>query len=292
MTALEVEYDAGLVEAAVLATVASRRVERTFRRERDPLYEAADAEAREAAFRTLHAHWFLRLGLDGPFHRALDELPDIARRCERCLVMRATGGSDEAADLRGVPSTPPTVLILVRPDTVGVPERLLAFLRHELLHVADMLDPRFAYALDFPGDEAAPYGWLLRERYRALWDAFVDGRLARRGHAPASVHAERLREFEQAFPALGDRAQGEFERFFGAAELTHAELVAFARSGSVSRIACPLCCLPTRVFETTAERLPRAVIEAIVADFPAWTPAAGLCSRCAELYGSRPHLAS
>ena len=237
---LDIAYDPGLVEAAVLAGVAARGVERSFRHERDTLYEVADAETREDAFRSLHARWFLRLGLDAPFRQALDELPEVGRRCARCLVARATRASDEAADLRVLPSGLPTILVLIRPETVVAPESLLGFLRRELLHVADMLDPRFGYAPDSLGGGGLPHDTLLRSRYRTLWDTFVDGRLVRRGHALDSVRADRLREFRRVFPALGNRADVEFERFFGTDGLSHADLAAFVRgNGTAAKPGSP-----------------------------------------------------
>ena len=284
---IEIAYDPGLVEAAVLAGVAARGVERSFRHERDALYEVADAETREDAFRSLHARWLLRLGLDAPFRQALDELPEIGRRCARCLVARATRASDEAADLRMLPAGPPTILVLIRPETFVAPECLLGFLRRELLHVADMLDPRFGYVPDSLGGGGLPHGTLLQSRYRTLWDTFVDGRLVRRGHAPDSVRADRLRKFRRVFPAVGDRVDVEFERFFGTDGLRHADLVAFVRCDGAAGACCPLCQLPAGAFETAPERLPRDLIAAISADFPAWAPTTGLCRRCAELYSVR-----
>ncbi|MBI4635768.1 MAG: hypothetical protein HY727_05410 [Candidatus Rokubacteria bacterium] len=284
-----IEYEPRLVEAAVLASVTGRAEERPFLSERERLFEIADAEAREAAFRDLHARWFERLRLDRPFTVALEELPEIAARCERCLVTRGTTAGDQSADLRVAPGRPPVVLVRVLPETVAASERLLRFLRGELLHVADMLDPRFAYARSLPRAGAGgPEDRLLAERYRALWDAFVDGRLMRLGRAPASVRAENLADFARTFPGLGDRTETEFDQFFGARARTHAELLAFAEGAGASSLRCPLCGFPTRTFEPAPDLLPPAVLAAITDDFPLWSPGAGLCRRCAELYRCRP----
>lgn len=228
----DVEYEARLVEAAVLAALSSGADGRSFRAERDPLYEIPDAEAREAAFKTFHARWFVRLHLDRPFRETLAERPEIAARCGRCLVARAAAARDESADLLVAPDRHPTVLIQVTPETVAAPARLRPLLRHHLLHVGDMLDPGFGYE---PRLGAPPRGdgqdHLLRDRYRVLWDTWVDGRLRRLGHAPPSVRAERLRDFARAFPELEGETPAAFERFFGAPECTHAELLRFAQEG-------------------------------------------------------------
>lgn len=281
-----VEYEPRLVEAAVLAAVRGRCEERSFLRERERVYELADAEAREAGFAGLHARWFARLALDAPFGLALAERPEVTAGCGRCLVVSAMAERDEAADLRVAPDALPTLLVLVRAETVSRPPRLLDFLRHELLHVADMLDARFGYEPRALGDEGSARLRLARDRYRAVWDAWVDGRLARLGRASSGVRAERLRDFARAFPTLGEATEPAFERFFGAERLRHADLAAFAIGAGAGR-SCPLCGLPTPRLEPAPERLPGGVLAAIVHDFPVWAPADGLCGRCAEIYVSR-----
>ncbi len=44
--------------------------------------------------------------------------------------------------------------------------------------------------------------------------------------------------------------------------------------------------LPARDFEPAPAALPDCILAAIERDFPAWQPADGLCTRCAELYAS------
>jgi hypothetical protein len=224
-----IDYEPALVEAAVLAGVGAGRD--AFHRERDPLYAIADGEAREAAFVELHARWFQRLGLDRWLPDALAERPQIAALCGRWVVMRARAPGGEAADLLVAPPRPPTVLVRCTPERLAAPAAALAFLRHELLHVADMLDRDFGYEPRLPYEGGRRPAGRLAERYRVLWDAYVDGRLVAGARAPASVRAERLYQFRAAFPELGDRAEAAFRRFFDARRRTHAELVAFATSG-------------------------------------------------------------
>jgi hypothetical protein len=226
---LSLECDPALIEAAVLAAVRGRAEARAFHDERDPVYGLAETEAREAAFTALHARWFERLGLDRPLHQALGEEPGVAAACARGIVARARGSRGEGADLLVAPPAPPTVLVRIAPETLAAPERALALLRHELLHVADMLDPDFAYEPRLPAHHGGSVHEAGRaERYHVLWDAWVDGRLVRRGRASAALRAERLRDFRTAFPGLADDGEGAFEQFFGARRCTHAELARFA----------------------------------------------------------------
>ncbi len=292
---LEPEFDPRLVEAAVLAAVTGTAGEREFHAERDGLYQIAEPEPREAAFAALHARWFERLALDRPFRETLAERPEIATRCGRWLVTRARAARDEAADLLVAPPAPPTLLVRVTPETVAVGARFSLLLRRELLHVADMLDPRFGYAPSLPeGVAGGPREGVVRGNYRVLWDAYVDGRLARAGLIPATARAGRLGEFNRRFSHLGEGTEAAFERVFDAHELTHAELLAFAAGGpdGAPLPRCRLCDLPTRHFERAPEALPRDVLGAIMRDFPAWRPADGLCGRCAELYTSRVAMCS
>ncbi len=299
-----IEYEPRLVEEALLLALQGAGEGRAFRRERDRLYEVADPEARDAGFCAFHAAWFERLGLGSRIALALEECPSIAASTSRCLIAHASSGRDEGAELFVSAESGAdgalrrAVVIRLRPETLVLPDRLRLLLRHELFHIADMLDPRFGYTPRLPLTDAGPsHERILRERYRVLWDAYIDGRLSRLGWVPAEIRADRLSDFARAFPMLGERTEEVFDHFFGAASLSHGELLAFAvdpenvlgRSSGRRRPggSCPLCRFPTHVFEPEPDRLSEAVRGQIRSDFPEWDPAAGLCLQCADLYRSR-----
>jgi hypothetical protein len=296
---LPVELQRALVEEVVLRAVAGSPHERAFRRARDPLYELHEGAAREDAFWRLHADWFSRLDLGRPIHIALAELPILRQACRRCVVTGAPTRRDEGADLLvadAVGGRERTVLIRVQPSSFADPDALLALLRAELLHVADMVDPAFGYQPALPDTDGGPTAArLLQDRYRALWNATVVGRLERRGAADRDRIARARREFSRAFPMLGGDAQASFERFRCADRPTHAALVAFALaprddSGAETLVRggrCPLCRFPTHAPEPEPERLPADVVAHVTAHFPAWSPAHGLCRQCADLYRAR-----
>jgi len=287
---LEPEWHPQLVEAAVLAAMDAGTTEFTFHAERDALYEIADPERREAAFAAAHARWFERLALDRPLRETLAGRPEIVTSCARCLVTRARGGRDEGGDLLVSPSSRPNLSVRLLPETVAAPDRLRLLLRRELLHVADMLDPRFGYEPALPECVAgSARERAVRDTYRILWDVYVDGRLVRAGLVPAAARVDRVRDFARAFSHLGDGLEAAFSRVFDTSELTHADLLGLA-TGDVAgapRARCRLCDMPTRALEPAPDRLPRAVLAAIADDFPGWRPRDGLCGRCAELYASR-----
>ncbi len=299
-SSLPVHFDPALVEEAVLRAMAGHAEERAFRRARDRLYVLPEGETRERAFAELHAQWFARLGLGEPVYAALGEFPLLADACVQCVVARALTRCDEGADLlvddRAGETARRTAVIRLCATAFEAPQALLATLRAELQHVADMVDPAFGYDPELPQVDGGPSSaQLLRDRYRALWNASVAGRLMRRGLLTDELVAEARRAFAAAFPMLGGEGEEAFERFFRLDRPTHAALLAFAIAprphGEAASLIeggrCPLCRFPTYVPEPEPERLPADIVERIAADFPTWQPRRGLCRQCADLYRAR-----
>jgi hypothetical protein len=293
----DIEFHPRLVEESVWAAMRDHCGREEFHRQREALYELADAEARERAFTELNASWFRRLGLGGPFRQALIEQRDVSGRVGRILAEPASVPGREGADLFVAGRDERTVVISIRPESVLHPERLLDFLRSELLHVADMLDPSFGYSPRLPSHPGGPaHDRLLRERYRMLWECSVDARLLERGLLPRTSRERRLGDFARVFACLGERTGECFERVLAASRPSHAELVTLAshpqrafglgEDASTGPGRCPLCSSPTWRFEPEPDRLPRAILAEIRADFPTWSAKRGLCLQCADLYRS------
>jgi hypothetical protein len=98
----------------------------------------------------LNLRWFVRLGLHHPVEEAIEERAELAGRVVQVRVL----------------------------------------LRHELMHVADMLDPAFGYERSLPTSDDGPSADnIVRDRYRVLWDVTIDGRLARAGLAHPDARA-------------------------------------------------------------------------------------------------------
>jgi hypothetical protein len=230
-------YAPELVEEAVL--LAERRMsiadQRTFRGERDPLYEVREADRRDEAFRRLHERWFERLGFRRVVDESVGERPEIACRLSEGRVLPALTRHEQGADLidRVVPGQQdprPLLAIRLRPSLLLDAASLQALLRHELLHIDDMLNPVFGYERSLPPSDLGPLGDnVVRMRYRVVWDVTVDGRLMRAGVASEGARSARWREFGAAFPMLGERGWQAFERWFDGEPPTHAALAEFAR---------------------------------------------------------------
>jgi hypothetical protein len=299
---IRLTYDPELVEEAVLLAepMMTRADARAFRRDRDRIYDVADTEERDRRFRAVHARWFLRVGLQQPLERAMKERPELADRLAEGRVVRAMARREEGADLLdgglGESTTQPMLVVRLRPSTFAAADTLLDLLRHELLHVSDMLDPTFGYQRPLPRSADSPsHDNLLRDRYRVLWDVTIDGRLARAGLlSDDHVRAVRKQQFIAAFRMLGDRCQQLFEEWFDRRRPSHASLVAFAqmadrehKGGDNMSGRCPLCRFPVGGLDARPERLSSAARVAISAEHPAWTIEQGLCSQCLDLYEAR-----
>ena len=298
---IRLTYDPELVEEAVLLAEANtaRADARAFRRDRDRIYDVPDADQREARFRSLHLLWFVRLGLHRIIEEAMSERPEIADRLADGRVVRAMTHREEGADLidrgAGDSNTRPMLVLRVRPATFLEPDALRNLLRHELMHISDMLEPAFGYQRTLPpSDDGPSHDNILRDRYRVLWDVTIDGRLARAGRLSEHVRAARRQEFTAAFPMLGDRCHEVFDEWFDRMQPGHAALVAFALTQDADRTAadniagrCPLCRFPVAALDPRPERLSAAARTAICADHATWSVEQGLCSQCLDLYEAR-----
>lgn len=300
MSNFRVDYETRLVEEAVLRVMPGRPEEGAFRQARDHLYELGDPDERDQAFCTFHGQWFQRLGLCQPLEETLAERPILSQETQRCAVIRARSKKEEGAELfvSPDPAAGRSIGLQLRPESLLEPVQLLGLLRHEFLHIADMLTPEFGYEPELHVPEEGMARRLVQDRYRVLWDTTIDGRLVREGHAPERVRLRRLQDFARAFPMLGPELEHHFARYFDQANHRHAQLVCCARDpvqalgleDAVDR-HCPLCTFPSYNFEPDPEDLPPVLVRQIQAHFPAWHPAHGICRQCADLYRSRKEYA-
>jgi hypothetical protein len=299
-----IHYDARLIEEAVFHAQRDFYISEELGKLRNRIYEIPDADAREDRFNELHRSWFARLGLGKAVEQALQEQTSVLALVNDCFIVYATQAKQEGAELfvaadKSVDGhARRTLRILLRPESLFNAKSLLTFLRHEIFHIADMLDPAFGYEPTLPKAEGGPtHDTLITNRYRVLWDTTINGRMARRGWLAPPVRQQPLNEFLHAFPMLAEQAEALFNRFYDAEQPKHAELAAFAldpRAASgilIPRSApathCPLCKFPTHSYEPAPKDLGDEILTAIREDFPNWQPELGVCSQCAELYRGR-----
>lgn len=295
---MEIRCDPALVEETVFlemrrrATAGDRRLAEAFLSQRSRLYSAAGAaEAREAQFRQLAERYFHELGLSALVTTRFDEFPLMTAQVQMARVQRVWSRKEERVELY---MRPPTLLLGLQAARYLHREELVAFLRHELMHISDMLDPSFAYephpAL---GGECDTEQDLIRERFRLLWNVWVAGRM-RRNAWPLPDAERNRREFDRAFASWQPhRREAVCQDLGSRTRCTQRELLELAQDERLTRmlgaggVRCPLCHFPTRDGVRTWDGEWALVAQAIHVDSPDWTPAHGACVQCAELYRAR-----
>lgn len=296
---MQLRYDETLVEAAVFLCASGRRHNvpalqvRRFLAERDRLYAILDPDARDEAFFKLHLEWFREWGLERPFSGGLAEMPLLRDQLALLAIRRAQSAKEEGAELyvneRGQRTGILALTARRLVDDSGFP----GYLRHELMHLQDMVDPAFGYSpeLCLPGLNRAQET-VARERYRLLWDISIDGRLERAGHAAPERkhrHADAFARAYSFWPAQQQEAV--FDALWSGTACGHAAMLEFIADPRGLRgshqpgpgVACPLCGFPTFDWGTP-DALSAQVLTRVTSEFPDWTEDQGLCGRCLETY--------
>jgi len=266
------EFEPSFVEEAVFWTVRSleaagdRSIASAYHTERNSIYEGARSEE---AFQELAASFFVTLGLRALFEELLAEFTRLDLNT-MVLIRRAFGKKEEGSELYWEGDLKTVFLSL---QTKRVLERpfLHAFVRHELLRISDMLDPGFEYSPKTPlgGDSPAEEN-LIRDRFRFLWDLYIDRRLVQ--NLPAS----------KAFQEIGKRRHW-----------TQGQLLELAKNGRASEMSaqggfeCPLCRFHSYEQISDGQGREAAVFRKIERDHPGWERSRGICRQCFELYRSR-----
>ncbi|MDA0999017.1 MAG: hypothetical protein O2807_00685 [bacterium] len=304
---MRISFSDALCEEAVESEIAEQsrkgdfRIAQSIRKEMDRVYEDVSSRKRASAFSALYQKYFQLLGFPDRLERIFAEMDGIERLPGECLVVRVVNESEEGAQLSEDGSR---VGIRLRTDTLRNFERCAYLLRHELVHIFDILDPEFECDPNQLLSEVSPSeDALFRDRYRTLWDLSVDGRLERKGWLPESVRERRFSEFRALYPNIGDDAAEKvigalwsdprvrdtaFRRMVqGAASLCAAFGVSddspFA-ADSLRRLSpgslCPLCQFPTFDWAESSDALSGMV----KAEYPGWNSTQGICTQCANRY--------
>ena len=298
------EMQPALIEDAVLRAISAHPQEQEFRKQRDRIYSENDDDKREQSFQRLHERWFEILGLGKPLHQVFEQWPLLKVSTRRCLLMKAQSRGEAGAELYIDPAAQGTterdnrtVIIQLTAEMLCSPQSLLRFLRHEMLHIVDMLDPSFGYEPTLPRSGLGPaYDHLLQQRYAVLWDITIDGRLHKNGWLPESVRDRHFAMFKRTFQGRDADWERVFSHFFDMEGHTHQELMSFAREpderlgGATPRMSgagrCSLCHFPSYQLIDSA-RYPTEMMIAIQKDYPTWRPTDPICQQCLDLYAAR-----
>lgn len=296
---MRLHYDEDLIESAVFVCASGRGPNipsmqlARFHRQREKLYAILDPERRKAAFLEFHWEWFQEWNLQKTLTIALEEFAGLSGHLNSLAFRKARASNEEGAELYVNPERRRTAVLALRAERFARPEELTAFLRHEFMHLNDMVDAVFGYSpnLDLAEPNAAEQR-LARERYRLLWDITIDGRLTRGSRATLGGRDDYRSAFDRAFGFWPEPKRAEvFASLWEGDQPRHQELVALAAharelQGSHDLLPgapCPLCDFPTFDW-VVANNISPDVATAVAAEFPHWTPHQGLCHRCHEVY--------
>jgi hypothetical protein len=303
-------YDQRLVETVVfreaqrLEAAGDHAKAQRYHQRVDVAY-ARDVSEREQAFFDAHWQLFREYACDLPLTEVAQEFPYVQAQVERGVVTATMSARDELADLFVDDHGERIVLMRLRADRYTDIEALRAFVRHELAHIDDMLDPAFAYDKNCIDDlEHSIAARVTRDRYRLLWAISIDSRSTRAGHVSLYTRAQRFAEFCVLFRFIQEQdALVQFSQLWDEPRPTHAAFMALAREprttmqqgvtgpgASVLHLGqpCPLCQFPSHAW-AEVDALPEEILQMVRAEFPTWTPAQGLCDRCAEVYTVQQH---
>jgi len=309
---LEIVYDQQLVDDIVYKGLAKQEASgdlalyKEYHEKRDAIYEMEE-ESRPRKFRELDSDFFNRLGCDVYIKEIFDEYPDIKEKIESVHVRRATTRQNEGSN---VVDEGRKVIIRLYPEIFieGINE-IRRVIRHELMHVSDMMNSKFEYDVNEEFSPSPMEERIMRDRYRLFWDISVDGRLVNKGLETTATREERKREFDSFFSKIPeDSREVIFTKMWEAEEpMTHNMMVELSKDtnkvlalaagsrsvdelveetkelGPLPGTTCPLCGFPSFDWVEEAAK-DEETAKVISEDFPDWKPQDGVCSRCAEYY--------
>lgn len=288
-TIMKIHYDTELIEWTYLEAHVRNDPKR------DQLYSIEDPQQRDEAFTRHHTEWFHQQGYETTIRMAFGEYPLICDNCRETVIRRVRHPSDQFAELFRNHEGWNRIGVGLR-ESLVISDRLEDFFLHELCHINDMLDPDFGYPSEIPRDPSAT-GEIRRERYRLLWDLFIDGRLARK-YPAKSVFGNNFqchsKLFSATFSFLPGVEKDHWLALLAAGDaITHGQLWSLAsdprhvRDANQARLpgaACPLCGFTT--FAWADDVGVHQASSGIQMDYLDWSEAQGCCQRCAEVYSA------
>ena len=309
---LEIVYDQQLVDDIVYKGLAKQEASgdlalyKEYHEKRDAIYEMEE-ESRPRKFRELDSDFFNRLGCDVYIKEIFDEYPDIKEKIESVHVRRATTRQNEGSN---VVDEGRKVIIRLYPEIFieGINE-IRRVIRHELMHVSDMMNSKFEYDVNEEFSPSPMEERIMRDRYRLFWDISVDGRLVNKGLETTATREERKREFDSFFSKIPEGSRDlVFTKMWEAEEpMAHDRMVELSKDtnkvlalaagdrsseeliedtkelGPLPGTTCTLCGFPSFDWVEEAAK-DEETAKVINEDFPDWKPQDGVCSRCAEYY--------
>lgn len=300
------EYSPTLIEEVVMRFISGNEEEVAFRKERDKLYAIKDGEQREAAFQDFHLSWYAKLKLDAPLIRSLNSYPLIISNVDRIVIIQAPAKKKEGAELfrkndksADFDKKNTSILLTLTPERFCDQDKMVGYLRHELQHIEDMLNPNFGYKLNSSNPKiSALISSLFLQRYSVLWDLTVDGRLSNREWETSLPRERHFEIFQQTFQLPPEDSTKLFNYFFDNPDPKHEEVEDFAAdplgwiqdredAKDARKGNCALCTFSSTDLSILPKSFPKEILEVIQEENPDWKLTDPICGQCIDIYESR-----
>ncbi|MCF6149888.1 MAG: hypothetical protein E3K37_14640 [Candidatus Kuenenia sp.] len=313
---MNIEFDPGLIGEVLFKEMQTReeqgdtQLTEEYHSLVDPVYENFSIEDRPKQFRKIEWDFFKKLGFVALIENALNEFPEFEDSVAGMVVVKAKSTHDEGSNLiKGLDDEEAKRKIKVKLllERFHDQSYLQKFMRHELMHISDMLNDRFGYRDEVLAGNPMEQS-IITERYSTFWDIFVDSRLIRDGKETIGSRDSRYEEFAALYMGFPEETNREiFDKLWDDENHTHGSMLELAKDvNKVIEIAkdnlpedmrrkkkvllpgsvCPLCQFRTYSWVDNLEKDPE-IVQVIKSDFPDWSPEDGACDRCVEMYKSR-----
>lgn len=299
-----IRFEPYFIEEAVflrikqLESLGQKEQVHAFHRQRTHIYDSVGKDDQKQAFQNLNEAFFRDLGLNEGFCGYFQEFPLLQTSDIHVYVKSTYQKRQERSELF-VDGSARTLILSLRVLQALDPEMLAPFLRHELMHISDMVDPDFQYDSNPTlGGTGQVEEELIRDRFRVLWNLYVSARLVGRGQTPFIPFNNLKGEFEKTFSHIDENEKAAVvKNFIGQKKWTQGELLQLARNERIHKplgeggLRCPLCHFTSYEDKRVWTREHQPIVVEIHRDFPEWRPVEGLCSQCFDLYSSRVEMA-
>jgi hypothetical protein len=306
---MRVEYDPRLLEETSFQAMRQARGNGAefsdFRRRSEAAYELKDPQQREHAFQALHRNIFLHFGFDKQLDEVIRYFPNL-QKIDRLVMLLVERRKDEEAELFSREKCQWSVVFRIRAETILQAAAFKRLAMHDFYHISDMLDPDFKYSPTmFALAMNAQQQEMLRDRFRCLWDLYIDARLAAAGQEPSQSREAHEFNFVRNFGA--SRLNGNiFELLWKNQYALAPDAPALLMAGSspeklmalvglecsdldllkgLRQFAdtCPLCNCPTKDWSDPQD-VGEVVAARIRQSHPTWQSTQPFCRQCEEIY--------
>ena len=313
---MDIDYAPDMLDELVRMEMERREKEgdlgltKEYHKLREALYNLPDDDDdREEGFEEVDRKVFATLDLGSGIEEILEEFPLIPEKIGLMEIRKAYNREEESVNIsnRHLETDQKATIIRLRPQCFFNPNGFVNVIRHEFMHLNDILDEEFGYNTRRFGKNPSEDAFI-RDRYRVMWDIYIEGRLAREGRDATDMGRDGCwKEFNLLYVKLPEKDRKTiFETLWNREKMTHSGIAELAsdpykllQSADISttegdaetkkKVAlpgspCPLCKFPT--YHPVHDFSPEA-LDKIKKDFPKWEED-WACERCMDLYNLKP----